>query len=392
MEKNYKIKRILYISSNDPDYFNGGALGTQKIIKVLEDLRNKKQIEWFGVISKGKNSTKEKKYYLEFKRSKIKAYISRVLGYAEQLELYKWKIIKEIENLKIDTVILQSSRLGNISEKIKQKFPNIKIIQHFDNFEYEFSKMFVQNRNFFIRKIECYNTKKTEKKAIKNMNYGLFLTENDKTRIEDFYSIKINNFDYIPFIYFNIFSEEKIFKKKKQIIFTGSLDMEANIEASLFLLENYKKFFMKKNLKLILAGRNPNPILEKTRKKLNLNNIEIVKNPTKEEMEKFLRESLMYISPVFRGSGMKTKVAEALFYGLPILASKHSAIGYNNLNLEYIKVFDEGSPEEFLVKFEELYKKKLDNQKLEGEIRRFFYKEFLDNKIIKKIEERLKSV
>ena len=29
------MKKILYISSNDTEYFNGGAIGTKKIIEVM---------------------------------------------------------------------------------------------------------------------------------------------------------------------------------------------------------------------------------------------------------------------------------------------------------------------------------------------------------------------
>lgn len=381
------VKKVLYISSNDPEYLNGGAIGTKKIIETLEELEKNKKIKWYAVVSKEKGNKNNGKYFLEIERNRKKAYLSRILGYSEQMELIDRKILKLIKEKNIDIIIFQNSRLGNISEKVKKSFPKIKIIQNFDNFEYEFSIMFTKNMNKIIQSIEKYNVKKSEKKALKNMDYGIFLTEKDKKSIEEFYKIKCQRYKIIPIVYNNIFTEKKNVLKKKQVIFTGSLDMEANIEAGLFLIENYKKILEKRDLKLILAGRNPSERLKNMIKELKIEKkIEIIANPTREEMEVLLRESLIYISPVFEGSGMKTKVIESLFYGLPVIASEHSIIGYNNLEKKYVKVFKDKNIEEIDMFIEELLK---ENGKLniEKEIRKYFEENFSIKKIIKKIEK-----
>ncbi|STO30822.1 sugar transferase, PEP-CTERM/EpsH1 system associated [Fusobacterium necrogenes] len=386
------MKNILYISSTNPEYSNGGAIGTKKIIGILEELERNEKIKWYGIINKEIKNQNKGKYLLEIERNKKKALLSRILGYSEQLELASKKILKAIKEKNINIVILQNSRLGSISEKIKKNFPKIKIIQNFDNFEYEFSTMFTKNMNKTIQVIEKYNVKKSEKKALQNMDYGIFLTEKDKKSVEEFYKIKCKKYKIIPIIYNNIFTEEKYIKKKKQVIFTGSLDMEANIEAGLFLVENYKKILEKKRLKLVLAGRNPNNRLIKKIKELKIETkIELIANPTKEEMEILLRESLIYISPVFEGSGMKTKVIEALFYGLPIIASEHSVIGYNNLEKKYVKVFKNRNIEELNTFIEELLEEK-NEINFEKNIREYFKENFSTKKVFKEIEEIIDNV
>lgn len=388
------MKKILYISSNDPEYFNGGAIGTKKIIEALKELENEGKIEWYAVVSKEKQNNNSKKYYLEIQRNKIKAYLSRMLGYAEQMELNIKSIINTIKQKEIEIVILQNSRLGNISEKIKKCFPKVKIIQNFDNFEYEFSKMFTKNMNIVVKIIEVYNVKKSEKKAVESMDLGIFLTEKDRKGVENFYNKKIQNYEIVPIIYDNIFNRKKIIEKKNQAIFTGSLDMEANIEAGLFLIENYRQIFEKAELKLILAGRNPSKKLNDKIKELKLElQIEIIANPTKEKMENSLRESLIYISPIFEGSGMKTKLLEALFYGVPIIASEHTVIGYNNLDKQYIKIFKDkniNEIKEFINEFLEKFKKV--EVYTEEKIREYYFENFSIknstkelNKIIEKI-------
>lgn len=382
------MKKILYVTSCDPEYLNGGSIGTKKIVETLEALEKNKKIEWYGVVNKEKILKNEKKYYLEIPRKKTKAYLSRILGYAEQMELNIHKIIKIIKEKNIDLVILQNSRMGNIAEKIKRNFPKIKIIQNFDNFEYEFTKMFTKKMNFITKSVELFLVKKSEKKSLENMNFGIFLTKKDKENIENFYKIKKNS-AIIPFIYRNVFTNEKKIKKKFQIIFTGSLDMEANVEASLFLIQNYKNLFQEKKYDLVLAGRNPSEEIYREIKKSQIKNIKIIANPSKEEMEILLRESLFYISPVFDGSGMKTKVAEAIFYGLPIIASEHTMIGYEFLEYNKhmnIQIFKEKDILDLKEKINEM-EDYINNKDRTKEIREIYFKNFSENKFFNVLEE-----
>ncbi len=379
------MKRILYISSCDPEYSNGGAIGTRKIIETLNKMQKENKVKWYGIVNKEKENKNSGKYYKEIIRNKKKAYLSRIFGYAEQMELNIKLILKTIKEKNINLVIFQNSRLGNISEVIKNKFPEIKIIQNFDNFEYEFSEMFTKNMNLIIKKIEPLLVRKSEKKALENMDLGIFLTEKDKKNVENFYKIYKKS-EIIPLIYENTFSNKKI-EKENQVIFTGSLDMRANIDAGLFLIKNYKKFFEKEKIKLVLAGRNPSIELYNL-KKNKLENIEIIGNPSKKEMEVLLRKSIFYISPVFEGSGMKTKFLEAIFYGLPIIASEHTMIGYSREfeKENFIKIFkDEKDIENIYKEISELYFISQE-ENINEKIRKFYKLNFSKDGITKKIE------
>lgn len=383
------MKNILYISSNDPEYSNGGAIGTRKILGVLKELETKRKIQIYEIVCKEKEMKNKGKYYIEIPRKKWKAYFSRILGLADQLELETKKILKVIEKENIKIVVIQSSRLGNISRKIKKYFPNIKIIQHFDNFEYEFSKMFTQNMNLIIRKIEPYNVIKSEKKAIENMNIGLFLTQKDLCNINNFYKREIKG-EIIPIFYENSYDKKLKITKKEQTIFTGSLDMEANIQACLFLINNYEVLFENLNINLILAGRNPDiriyKAIEKNKKAKE--KIKIIDNPLKKEMEILIRESLFYISPVFEGSGIKTKFTEALFYGIPIIASEHTMIGYEGFqcfNLKILEIFKDKDIEDLKIKMEILYKN-IKNKNYTEKIRNLYFENFSKDKLLKTFE------
>ncbi|MBN1468362.1 MAG: glycosyltransferase family 4 protein [Fusobacteriaceae bacterium] len=381
-------KKILYISASDPEYHNGGAIGTKKITKTLKDLKKNNGYQVYMVLS-SERYKKNTENILNFQRKKWKAIICRILGLGDQLELYIEETLKIIKKKNIEAVIIQSSRLGNFTKKIKIKFPNINIIQNFDNFEYKFAELFTKDMNKVIQIIEKKNVKKSEKNSIDFSDMMLFLTNEDKENVYNFYNIKNKKSSVVPLTYECILDIKSLnIKKSNQIIFTGSLDMFSNINAAYFLIKNFDKIKERINVDtLIIAGRNP----RKDLLEVNKERVKIIANPTKEEMEELLISSKLYLSPVFEGSGMKTKFLEAIAYGLPIVASEHTMIGYDTFDsssLDFINIFRDFDSEDFLEKVIETYKK-YENFKIEKfyEIRNFFLEEFSEGKVIEKIKK-----
>ncbi len=381
-------KNILYISASDPEYYNGGAIGTKKITKTLKGLEKNNGYQVYMVLS-SENYKSNTENTLNFQRKKWKAIICRILGFGDQLELYIKDTLKLIKEKNIETVIIQSSRLGNFTKKIKMKFPNINIIQNFDNFEYKFAELFTKDMNKVIQIIEKKNVKKSERNSIDFSDTMLFLTNQDKKNVYNFYNVKNKKSLVVPLTYECILDIKSLdIKKSNQIIFTGSLDMFSNINAAYFLIENFHKIKEKINVDtLIIAGRNP----RKDLLEVNKEEVKIIANPTKKEMEELLVSSKLYVSPVFEGSGMKTKFLEAIAHGLPIVASEHTMIGYDtfdNSNLDFINIFRDFDSEDFLEKVIETYKK-YENFEIEKlyEIRNFFLEEFSEEKVTEKIKK-----
>lgn len=377
------MKKILYISSNDPEYYNGGAIGTRKFIKCFDKLEKNKKAEIYYFISKEKEVLECTNKRIEKKRNKLKTIVSRILGQSDQLSLYTKQILSVIEKNKIEIVVFQSSRLGNIGEKIKKRYPNIKILQNYDNFEYEFSNMYSRRMNRFLRQIELRNIKKIERKALLNSDYNIFLTKKDLENIQMFYKLDIKS-DIVPLIY----SKPKLkfpLKEKNVAIFTGTLDMESNIEAALFIINNIEKIKNETSIKkIILAGRNPS---QEIKDKCSQNNeIILYENPSVETMTELLEKSSLYLSPVFIGSGMKTKFLEAISHGLPIVASNHTLVGYDFFeveNYDFIQKFNDFSLEEMIEKIKKIEEIKTNKD----EILKFYEQNFEEELIINRLEK-----
>src|SRR5690606_30150806 len=58
---------------------------------------------------------------------------------------------------------------------------------------------------------------------------------------------------------------------------------------------------------------------------------ERLESPSSAQMQAFFRSASVYLAPVAWGSGMKTKVAEALSYGLPVICMANAAEGYEDV-------------------------------------------------------------
>ncbi|EGZ6883051.1 hypothetical protein DDM84_16820, partial [Vibrio cholerae] len=112
-------------------------------------------------------------------------------------------------------------------------------------------------------------------------------------------------------------------------LFTASFDFEPNVDA----LNDFSEIARSHpDMKFIAAGRKLNAFKFDC-----ISNLTLIDSPSVDKMEALFVGAKGYISSVNFGSGMKTKVAEAMKYGLPVYATDNSLIGYENvLNKSYI--------------------------------------------------------
>lgn len=391
-----KIK-VLYISNQNPYDNVGGSIGAQRTYLPLISLQQKNIIDLNAVIlcENNFNDTNISNNITFIKKRKYDQYITRLHGFSNTLELYYKKIYKIFLEFNPSIIIFESSRLGKIQEylssKSKKLGKSIFIINSFDNFELEYAKVFVKNKiPKILWKKEFNVVEKSERKQIKYSNYNLFLTKIERDKINKYYSVNTDS-SIIP-IYYNdplTKNDKKIYNNDNtlKIIFTGSLDYAPNVEASLFLLTqiNWIKKNIDSNIQIIIAGKNPNDILKN--QVHNNKNVKLIPNPSKEKMKNILLSSDLYISPVFNGSGMKTKIAEALQHGLPIISSKHSLIGYDFLNKyinDVIFPFEDLNIQSFRNSFM-LQKEKIINNNNFNYIRNIYTSNFSIDNIEKKL-------
>ncbi len=158
--------------------------------------------------------------------------------------------------------------------------------------------------------------------------------------------ISRNDFDYLNSHYQNVTNlpafhpnEEVISKTGRgdYILYHGNLSVVENNQAALFLVS---KVFHNSDLKLIIAGSDPSPMLVTAVK--NNRNVEMRINPGEVEMMRLIRNAHTNILPTFQNTGTKLKLLNALFNGRFVIANSPMV---ENTGLESLCVIRETADE-----------------------------------------------
>jgi len=206
-----------------------------------------------------------------------------------------------------------------------------------------------------IREAEMKRDRALLEKALKNKEQELavyqegdriwVVTEDDKKVIQGLVNKPI---DVVP----NIHKEvpwTKEFEQTKDLLFVGNFNHKPNIDAVLFL---HKKIFpvIRKGLpgvRVYIVGNNPPAQIRR------LNSEDFIVTGYVEDLEPYLKDARISISPLTYGAGMKGKVGEALSWGLPVVTT---TIGAEGMDLEDgVTAMIADDPKEFARKVIELY-------------------------------------
>ena len=231
------------------------------------------------------------------------------------------------EARKSDVVILHNARLGLFCFILKIFFRK-KTIVCSDNFEAKLALSRIRGCVNPLKKLAlCYDwvlVSINEKLAYYCANNISFITNHDRdTCLLDASSAFLRS-TVIPVCVDHRKHERAPSSSvggRKSVLFTASFSHEPNVAAFKKLLEVAA---MLPNLNFLIAGRK----LDKVSSFSCGDNVRLVSDPDEGLMSSLFVEANIYCSLVDEGSGMKTKIAEALSYGLVCVSTCHSAIGY----------------------------------------------------------------
>jgi glycosyltransferase involved in cell wall biosynthesis len=116
---------------------------------------------------------------------------------------------------------------------------------------------------------------------------------------------------------------------KEALLFFGTLTWEANIDGLIWFLDNcWEKLLLSKpNLQFYIVGKNPDKrIVDCTKKHQHITLPGFV-----EDLEPYFQKSGIFICPLRFGSGIKVKVVNAMYRGIPVVTTP---IGIEGLSVE----------------------------------------------------------
>jgi hypothetical protein len=333
-----KIK-LLYITHKWLDNHYGGRQNLSKInINCIEDIEE----------------IYEKNYlYLEIdKISIIKKIINLKNLYIDGVTKEKIEEIKtKIEKNKINTVFVDGSTIGIINKIVKKLDNKIKVITFFHHKEkklfYEFVKEDKTVKSLILYIMVYIN----EKYAEKYSDYCIFLNKRDSKEFKnkhEIFPMVVNGNKMIE----KINKPDNILNKRKDryLLFVGGGGLIGNKKGIIWFIENVLN---KVNYKLTVVGTEYDDI------KNIYSNVNFMGKV--EDLKELYMDSEAVIAPIFLGSGMKTKVAEAASYGKVTFGTEEAFQGYENYDKIGILCFQ---PDDFIKKLNEEEYQKFDKQKI----------------------------
>lgn len=235
-------------------------------------------------------------------------------------------ILNYIEKNNIKSVFLSSSKFGKLAFLIKKYDSNIKVYTFFHNIEKQYTleeyRVNPSFKNWLIAKITEYN----ELMACNYSDKFILLNNRDNILLKKIYNRETNIL--IPTTFIDKYQPHLTNKDKKKtqfiLLFVGYAFF-ANIEGIKWFIKNVLSDLQ--NCKLQIVGSGMDKVFTTT------SNIEV--HGYVEDLASFYYQADAVILPIFSGGGMKTKTAEALMYGCPIVGTKEAFEGYE---LDYDKI------------------------------------------------------
>lgn len=365
--------KILFISKNLYNKNQGGERVSKRNFKLLDNIYGKNNID---IITFGLKYSREKNVkVLKSGQSKFISFINGLFQYIPPMKKsYKDEILKQIQNNNYDLVFLDSSCYGNILKEIYLINKDIKLITFFHNIEYIYHKELVKVSGFKYLPL-VYASYFNEKNALKYSDKIICLNERDDTYLKSIYGEKADLLLPVSF-------QDQY--KNRELSFRENEDIEFGLFVGSYFFANYEgiKWFKENvsdsiNCKIKVVGKN----MEKVKDELETSNLEIV--GTVDDLSSYYNEATFVIAPIFSGSGMKVKIAEALMYGKTIFGTDEAFEGYNfDINKVGSKC---NTAEEFIEEINQYLK--TSKRKYNQKSREIFLRKYSFEKSINKFKE-----
>jgi vacuolar-type H+-ATPase subunit F/Vma7 len=253
---------------------------------------------------------------------KIVSYLNFFRGYAAHLAPESESMIMrhlELHNLDYNIIFFDTSLLGRLAEKVRKAYPNIHIITFFHNVECVYALFYILiNGLWYIPMF--FSHLFNEARAVKFSDTLITFNERDKTVIEKIYKKRV---DYTHSVWLDACSprpeEDSLgISSPLEVLFVGSW-FYANVAGIKWFI---KKVLPGANIHLTIAGNRMERL-----KKYESAGLQVV--GTTDDLDKLYSYCDCVVAPIFHGSGMKIKVADAFRHGKTVVGTPEAFTGYH---------------------------------------------------------------
>lgn len=186
--------------------------------------------------------------------------------------------------------------------------------------ENKLKKMALSNQAFWIKRYEKNICKHASLVlAAPNDEEELIKIGADPKKFRETYHLGDESLIELP--------ELSFLKEEQSIFYCGTLTWEANVDGLVWFINNGWMPLKEKypELKFYITGKNADPRIEKAIKAIGGKGIELT--GFVEDLDEYFKKAKVFISPLRFGSGIKVKVMNALYRGIPTVTTSVGAEG-----------------------------------------------------------------
>ena len=262
----------------------------------------------------------------QFKKLTHKKILDVPKGYIDGMSKSIIKNILEVISCgEFKQIFIDGSNFGSLAKAIKKVFPELKIVTFFHNSECQFFfKAFVSKPSIHTAGVFFANYF-AEKFSVNYSDTRICLNKRDSEFLFKVYKKRATHISSLCMK--DEFKEDDLMNKNSHIgnnsdsrflLFVGG-NFYANINGIKWFLEKVAPLV---TIKIKVVGRG----LEELKPFGDQTNVEIVGEVS--DLSAWYLSCMCVVAPIFSGSGMKTKVAEALMYGRKVIGTEESFTGY----------------------------------------------------------------
>lgn len=350
-------KKILFLTPSLPYPAQSG--GKIKSFRLWEYLQENFNADFLCLLphSSLENTTHLESFQTNFPRSKIFSFIchrprtamnfakslfaclplSVYRNYSEQVQQWMDESCHRYDAIFVDHFLM--------AQYIPKSFKG-KVIFHQHNAEFLMWKRYAALMPFFgkdilkklILSFEAWRIARYELKKCR-LSHAILVAPNDQVALQE-----LAQNDKFPFVQTMHLADEKLLEVERHfpitpgtILYVGTLSWEANWDGLLWFLENVWNKFQKQNTgaRLRLIGKANDFQLSVLRKFPNVEVLGFV-----DDLNEEFDRAQLFIAPLRFGSGMKVKVIEAMYRGMPILTTSIGAEGIGATHLQELVIAD----------------------------------------------------
>lgn len=319
---------VLIVSLNGVQELSGGGLYLRSVVSAFAGLEG--VVDRLTVLSKDVGEQKvalpQGAQYVYLQKTLSSDVLSRAMLNPTFLGTSVGLIARHAREA--DLIVLHNSRCGRILTSLKRRFPGKKFGIISDNSEYDLRRQ--HEAGSLLRRLEkaidVHEIYAAEQRCL-NADFISFITRKDLSVFAARYG-QPRLHGILP-ITVEPGMQASALRGQERIraIFTGHFGFAPNVGALETFAQVAASHAARAGLPVVFAAAGAGV----SRCAVPGGQVEKLESPSAAQMQAFFRNASVYLAPVSWGSGMKTKVAEALSYGLPVICLPNAAEGYEDV-------------------------------------------------------------